>query len=110
MVRHRNDNRLTVMALLKAKPGKEEDLKEAMLVQIHKIKEVHGYDTQFDVHQSKSDTSVFTLYEIWESEESMKLHFEQEYTKALVAKFEDLLAEPLQIWHLTKLLTDELPD
>jgi len=102
MTKYKNNQHLTVMALLVSKPGKEEILREALLEQIIKIYEEPGY-IQFDLHQSIDDPSIFMLYEFWTDAKALQTHFEQDYTKKLVSQLDELLAAPLKAWHLTKI-------
>jgi quinol monooxygenase YgiN len=94
---------IIVMALLKSRPGMGAELKEALAEQIVRMRQEEEGFIQFDLHRSTTDPTVFLLYENWTSEEALRLHFELEHTKQLVKRFDDLLAEPLQVWHLHKI-------
>ena len=98
-----SNNHVIVIALLKAKPGKEEVLENVLKQQIRKIRTEPGY-VKFDLHRSNEANDSFMLYEIWSSENALKLHFEQDHTKVLVTLFNDILAEPIKVWHLSKVL------
>jgi quinol monooxygenase YgiN len=102
MLSDKKDDRLTVMAVLESKPGKENMLRDALLQQALKIYQETGY-IRFDLHQSNDNPAIFTLYEIWQNETVLATHFEQPHTKLLLQQFEELLAGPFQVWQLTRI-------
>jgi len=48
----------------------------------------------FSLHEADGE---LILYEMWENEEALNLHHEQEYTKAVFAQYEYWLAKPVHI-------------
>ena len=57
---------LTVVAELQAKPGKEEDLRRAVLALIEPTRQEDGC-VQYDLHVHTSDPGRFVFYENWTS-------------------------------------------
>jgi quinol monooxygenase YgiN len=50
----------------------------------------------FSINQLKNDSLSFVLYEEWESQLALDLHFEQSYTKELFQVFDKTLDRPLE--------------
>lgn len=50
----------------------------------------------FSINQLKNDSLSFVLYEEWESQQALDLHFEQSYTKELFQVFDRTLDRPLE--------------
>lgn len=70
------DNRrdlLTVIAYMKAAPGKEEELKAALEALIEPTSNEAGY-VNYDLHQGVEDPATFFFYENWESPEHLDAH------------------------------------
>ncbi|OEU60805.1 MAG: antibiotic biosynthesis monooxygenase [Desulfuromonadales bacterium C00003094] len=82
---------LTVIAILKAKPGKEELLKQEIVGCIAPTRAEPGC-INYDLHQSLDDRACFTLYENWRSKEDLDQHLQMPYLQALLGKAEELLA------------------
>ncbi len=82
---------LTVIAVLKAKPGKEELLKQEIIDCIAPTRAEAGC-INYDLHQSLDDRTSFTLYENWRSKEDLDQHLQTPYLQALLGKAEELLA------------------
>jgi len=97
-----SNNQVIAIAFLKGKPGKEEVLENALIQQILRIRTEPGY-VKFDLHRSHEANDSYMLYEIWSSENDLKVHFEQEHTKVLVTLLNDILAEPIKVWRLSKM-------
>jgi len=84
---------LTVVAHMKAKPGKEEDLRRAVLALIEPTRKEEGC-VQYDLHVHSSDPGRFVFYENWASREHLDRHAASAHLKAFGALAADLLAEP----------------
>ena len=64
---------LTVIAYMKAAPGKEAELKAALEALIEPTSKEEGY-INYDLHQSVEDPGRFFFYENWESAEHLDAH------------------------------------
>jgi quinol monooxygenase YgiN len=90
------ENKVTVVALFRAKPGKEEAIRQAIEAVIAPTRAEPGC-INYDLHQSTEDPSVLMLYENWNSKKDLDEHLAMPYLKGLLAKADDLLAEPIDI-------------
>jgi len=84
---------LTVVAHMKSKPGREEDLRRAVLALIEPTRKEEGC-VQYDLHVHSSDPGRFVFYENWASREHLDRHAASAHLKAFGALAADLLAEP----------------
>ncbi len=75
-------------AVLKAKPGQEEAVKEALLSLVEPTRKEAGC-LCYNLHQSKADPTQFMFYEQWASKEDLEAHGKSPHMKALGAKLKD---------------------
>ena len=87
---------LTVVAEMKAKPGKEEALRHALLALVEPTRKEAGC-VQYDLHVHTTDPGRFVFYENWESEEHLARHSASEHLKQFGAAREGLLDAPLRV-------------
>ena len=87
---------LTVVAEMKAKPGKEEDLRRAVLALIEPTRNEEGC-VQYDLHAHTSDPGRFVFYENWTSRDHLDRHLASPHLRAFGAASGDLLAEPPRV-------------
>ncbi len=87
---------ITVLALCKAKPGLEEEVKRELMALQEPTRSEEGC-INYDLHQSKEDPSRFMFYENWKSQEDLDKHLQMPYLKAFKEKAGDLLTEPTNI-------------
>lgn len=64
---------LTVIAYMKAAPGKEDELKAALEALIEPTTKEPGF-VNYDLHQGVEDPGSFYFYENWESPEHLDAH------------------------------------
>lgn len=64
---------LTVIAYMKAAPGKEAELKAALEALIAPTSQEDGY-VNYDLHQGVEDPATFFFYENWESGAHLDAH------------------------------------
>jgi quinol monooxygenase YgiN len=83
---------LTVIANMKAKPGKEQELRQALEALIEPTTREDGY-VNYDLHQSVDDPGVFYFYENWESEEALDAHLSAPHLERFKGVMDDLLDE-----------------
>ena len=83
---------LTVVANMKAKPGKEQELRAALEALVEPTSREHGY-VNYDLHQAADDPGVFYFYENWESEAALDAHLSTPHLAQFVSVMDDLLDE-----------------
>jgi quinol monooxygenase YgiN len=67
------DERVVLTAMVKAKPGQEETVKELLLGLVEPTRKEAGC-LCYNLHQSKSDKAQFLFYEQWASDEALAAH------------------------------------
>jgi len=87
---------LTVVATIKAKPGKEVILRQELLALIPTTRKEPGC-LNYDLHQAVDNPGQFMFHENWTSKKHLDEHLERPHLKAFFAKVPDLVAEPPQI-------------
>ena len=87
---------LTVIALIKAKPGKEEELKQELLSLIPTTRQEPGC-LNYDLHVAADDAALFLFHENWESKQQLDDHLARPHLTAFLGKADTLLAQPPQI-------------
>jgi len=87
---------LTVVAEMQAKPGKEDDLRRAVLALIEPTRQEDGC-VQYDLHVHSSDPSRFVSYETWTSQEHLDRHAASAHLKIFGAAAADLLVQPPRV-------------
>lgn len=84
---------LTVIAVLKAKPGKEAAMREALLALIPITRQEPGC-INYDLHVSTEKHGEFIFHENWESKRHLEDHLARPHLKALSERVDELFAEP----------------
>ena len=87
---------LTVVATIRAKPGKEAALRQELLALIPTTREEPGC-INYDLHQAADNPGHFLFYENWTSKQHLDDHLARPHLTAFLAKADALLAEPPQI-------------
>jgi quinol monooxygenase YgiN len=87
---------LTVVAELQAKPGREEDLRRAVLALIGPTRQEDGC-VQYDLHVHTNDPGRFVFYENWTSREHLDRHAASAHLKEFGTVSGDLLTEPPRV-------------
>ena len=88
--------KLTVVARIKAKPGREEEVKAVLLANVAPTRAERGC-IDYDLHQSHDEPGLVLFYENWESRADLDAHSQSPHIQALRARAGDLLAEPALI-------------
>ncbi len=99
---------LTLLAKLKAKPGKESALRDAMMAMVAPSRAESGC-LNYDLHVDNNDPSVYWVYENWVDEVALAAHTKEPHYLALGAKKDELLAEPVQLTRLSEVSTPVTP-
>ncbi len=87
---------LTVVATLKAKPGREAEVRRTLLALIAPTRQEPGCQN-YDLHQAVGDPAAFLFHENWTSKRHLDDHLARPHLKALLARADELFAEPPQI-------------
>ena len=91
-----NTQTITVIAKLKAKKGKEEALKQTLLLLLEKTREENGC-INYDLHVSDHDKRFFMLYEKWESTLALSKHMSTNHFRDILKILEEIIAEPMDV-------------
>jgi quinol monooxygenase YgiN len=95
--------KVTVIAYHRAKPGKEQGLREALLaVRGPTLKEKGCIN--YDLHVSPDDPGLLVFHENWECKGDLDAHLASAHIDAFRAVAPDLLAEPpnITLWREVK--------
>lgn len=85
-------NLLTVIAHMKAAPGKEAELRRELEALIGPTSQEDGF-VNYNLHVSREDSGVFYLYENWESGEKLDAHLAAPHLVRFAGMLGDLLDE-----------------
>jgi quinol monooxygenase YgiN len=91
-----NEKPLTVVAQIKAKPGKESQVREELLSLVAPSREDAGC-LNYDLHQALDNPALFLFHENWTSEAHLEGHLQKPDLQAALARLGPLVAEPPQI-------------
>jgi quinol monooxygenase YgiN len=81
---------IIINAILKAKPGKEQQLREELGKVLPPSRAEEGC-VNYTLHESMDDKGTFVFYETWKDEESLQSHTETAHYKAYRQNVADLL-------------------
>lgn len=87
---------LTLLAVLTAKRGQEEELGRRLKALIAPTLTETGC-INYNLHQSPSDPAVFMLYENWTSKAALDEHFAMPYLVDFIARKDEVLAKDMDI-------------
>lgn len=90
------DSNLTVVARIKAKPGLEDRVREALMALVNPTRKEAGC-INYDLHQSRGDKTLFLFYENWTSKKDLDDHLDMPYLRDFLGKADTLLAQPVEI-------------
>ena len=88
--------KVTVFALVKAKPGMEETVEQELSALVGPTRAEEGC-INYDLHQSLERNGHFRFYENWTSKELLDRHLQSAHVKRFIGKADQLLAEPPEI-------------
>lgn len=91
-----NQQELTLIAQLHAKPGHEEELGRRLLQLVEPSRKEAGC-INYDVHRSNDEPALWMMYENWRSKADLDAHFEQPYLVEFVKDCADLLAKDMDV-------------
>jgi quinol monooxygenase YgiN len=91
-----NTTSLTVVAQVKAKPGKESLVRQQLLSLVAPSRKDAGC-LNYDLHQALDNPGHFLFHENWTSKAHLDQHLQKPDLQAVLAKVGELVAEPPQI-------------
>ena len=87
-----NRNLLTVIARMRAKEGKEQELRDALVALVEPTSKEKGY-VNYDLHQGLEDSRWFFFYENWTSAEDLDAHLEAPHLVEFAGRLDELIDE-----------------
>src|SRR5262245_47477197 len=93
---------LTVVAHLHANPGKEDELRTALLALLEPTRAEEGC-VQYDLHQENGSSGHFVFYENWKSKAALDEHLATPHLTALQARVPELCSRPPEILTYTRI-------
>jgi quinol monooxygenase YgiN len=57
----------------------------------------------YELHIQSDNSAVLVLYEIWENQEALDLHFQAPYFQKIQQEFIEILAEPFEALFLNRI-------
>ena len=80
---------LTVVATVQARPGKEAELREALIGILTSTRKEKGC-LQYDVHQLMEDSGRFMIFQTWQDQASFDAHMKNPHVNALLPRLGEL--------------------
>ena len=93
-------NPLTVVATMKARAGKEEELGKELAALVGPTRREEGC-LQYDLHRSQEDPALYLFYENWTDRRKLDAHLNSPHLLAFREKAEQLLAAPVDLKFLS---------
>jgi quinol monooxygenase YgiN len=91
-----NAKSLTVVARIKAKPGKEDQVRQELLSLVAPSRKDAGC-LNYDLHQALDNPALFLFHENWTDEGHLESHMQKPDLQAVLGRVGQLVAEPPQI-------------
>ena len=90
---------ITVVATFQAKPGKEAELKSALLGLVAPTRKEAGC-INYDLHVLPEDPAKFLFHETWTSKAHLDVHLQSAHLQALLPRVPELAvaAPEIKIW------------
>ena len=97
-----NRDLLTVVATMRAKPGKEDELRAMLTGVLEPTRAEDGCHT-YALHQGVADPAVFVFYENWTSKEHLDKHLGSEHMATGLAGLSELLDGEIEMSTLRRI-------
>ncbi|WP_168194508.1 MULTISPECIES: putative quinol monooxygenase [unclassified Leclercia] len=91
---------ITLIAVLKAKPGKRDALKTALQALLLPTRQEPG-NVEYQLFQLRDTPDMFYVREAWRGQEALEAHIALPHFQAFILQMDELLAEPLRLDYLT---------
>jgi quinol monooxygenase YgiN len=92
---------VTVIAHMRAKPGKEQELYDVLAGLVEPTSKEEGF-VNYDMHQGIEDPALFYFYENWESVDTHEAHMNAPHLVAFTAKLDELVDGPRTVVRLRR--------
>lgn len=92
---------LSLVAQIKAKPGKEDELRRVLTDLVQPTRAEEGCLT-YDLHIANDDPGFFLFYETWQTVPSWERHMEAPHLEAFKGRTDELVAD-WKLHQLTKI-------
>lgn len=93
---------VTVIATLKAKAGREDELRAALTSLVEPTRSEDG-NVNYDLYESREQPGLFYFYENWRSAEALNQHMQSPALQAGLASTGELLDGPLTVARLKRI-------
>jgi len=90
------DKPVVVYGRFKAKPGKADELRQALVELMTPTRQEAGC-ISYQMHQNAADAGEFMSYELWRSQADIDQHMQTPYVAAVVARAEELIVLPFEL-------------
>lgn len=98
--------RLTVIAILRARSGKENELQDFLHKLVGLTRQEAGC-IDYDLHRRQDDPSVFVMLENWTAKAELDKHLQMPYMLEFAAALPDLLRSPVEMQLLDMLSSQQ---
>jgi quinol monooxygenase YgiN len=94
-----NMKNITVVATFQARPGKEVELKKALIGLVAPTRKEAGC-INYDLHQPPEDAGKFLFHENWTSKAALDAHLASTHIQELLPRVAELCAAPpeIKVW------------
>lgn len=97
-----NRELLSVVATMRAKPGKEQELRK-LLEGLVEPTRAESTNHTYALHQGSKDPAVFVFYENWDSQDALDAHLAEPHLQAALPHIPELLDGELVITPLHRI-------
>lgn len=91
---------ISIIAVLMAKTGKTEELREALKALLLPTRKEPG-NTDYTLFQLRDEPDVFYMRESWRDQAALEEHISLPHFQAFIGQMDSLLAEPIRLDYLT---------
>ena len=90
---------ITVVATFEARPGKEAELRNALIELVTPTRKEPGC-LNYDLHASPDSPGRFLFHENWTSKSALETHLQSPHIQALLPRVDELCSEPpaIVVW------------
>ena len=93
------NNIISIIAVLKAKPGKNDALKQVLAALVAPTRQEPG-NVEYALFQLRDAPDTFYVRESWHDRAGLDAHIALPHFQAFMARMDELLAEPLRLDYL----------
>lgn len=93
---------IVLVARMKARPGKERELRDALPALVAATRREEGCLT-YVPHEGLDDTGLFVMHEVWRSEEHLRAHSGSDHLREFAGLAGELTVSGIEVERLTEL-------